>query len=629
MNEQSYTLWPGLDALGGLGGVLASLVLFLALGSLVGGRHRLTAADPVVGWGLASLATTLIGTLLPGTVLPGALFWVAIGLAGLGGGALGWAVIADRRVGGISQFESVILLTPLLLYIAGGGISHWDDFTHWQVNASYLFRNHGFPGAGMAPTVSSHAGYPYAMALWSYFASLAAEHFVEVAGALANFLLLTVAGVTIVAILPGGDQPRPRPLRWAAAALGIVVVIPLNPSFHRSSVGSSLADAPTAVVVAVAGILVWRLLEALRDQDRGAGTEVGRALVWQAGPAFAVLVGLKQANLILMLLILGAAAVIAWRDRVIGVGRFLGTVWPALLPPALLFAVWHWYVGQFGVGGEFALNPLGQWLIAEIPTILGAVWHNHIADHLHYYLPMALLAVRGGVALVRPRTPFDRLAALAAIVFVGYSGFLIFAYVASFGGGESLRAASFWRYSIHVGLLGVAAAVYGLAPAIAPRLAAIPPKRWRQACWSLAVLVPVLILLLPSTLFRTRNLTYRAVGHYLADTLPAGARLAVVDADGGFLEAVVRYELWRPGRDDRDLRVAVRVSHSEHQQLARRLAPVVGGLDIGFALIQGPDPGLLAGFGIAADRLPEPAPALLLLAWRNGEWQVQPLPPLS
>ena len=78
------------------------------------------------------------------------------------------------------------------------------------------------------------------------------------------------------------------------------------------------------------------------------------------------------------------------------------------------------------------------------------------------YLALVVVIVAFGLrGFWRSQTPFDRFAALIAMVVLGYNTFLLFAYVTTFGKFDALRAASYWRYNMHLGALVVAFAGYG------------------------------------------------------------------------------------------------------------------------------------------------------------------------
>ena len=133
----------------------------------------------------------------------------------------------------------------------------------------------------------------------------------------------------------------------------------------------------------------------------------------------------------------------------------------------------------------------------------------------------------------------------------------------------------------------------------------------------LVAAVPVLILALPDQIVRSRHLAVRAFGHELAGALPPGARIAVIDQRGfGFFEAMLRYELWRPGLPDHDLRITARLVNFEGTAAAERLRPILDDPDIRFAVFEYPGAEALTEFGVP------PAETRYLVLERAGdEWR--------
>ena len=144
-------------------------------------------------------------------------------------------------------------------------------------------------------------------------------------------------------------------------------------------------------------------------------------------------------------------------------------------------------------GREFAIRPLSGWLIEYIPEILTKMLV--VLSKKGAYLALMIGVIRFGIrAIIRFRTPFDCLSVNVAAVFLGHNAFLLFSYVAAFGKQDALRAASFWRYNIQVGLLAVVFTSYGLG---------IAWKTWgadRFKGWRPAWLPIFLILIAPFVL---------------------------------------------------------------------------------------------------------------------------------
>jgi hypothetical protein len=165
---------------------------------------------------------------------------------------------------------------------------------------------------------------------------------------------------------------------------------------------------------------------------------------------------------------------------------------------------------------------------------------------------MAAILVLACVALLRPRlldADARRLCIVAAVAFVGYTAFLLVAYVGGFTEYEAVRAASFWRYSTHLGLLGVVTAV----------AVVLPYWRWRPRVERVLGVVGCIILLAvpAATAKRLRfDLDHPHDGYVMAvaremrPLLPAGVRILLVDADGNGSDLLLaRYELLYGERD--------------------------------------------------------------------------------
>ncbi|MBX9633913.1 MAG: hypothetical protein K2X44_02935, partial [Magnetospirillum sp.] len=306
-----------------------------------------------------------------------------------------------------------------------------------------------------------------------------------------------------------------------------------NPTFVPKVVFTAYADAPTALTLALVGILGWRMLTALAEDD----IPQARRLALQAGLAGATLLSLKQANLVLFLLALMGMAAVMLRDPALR--RWRSGLYLALIAaPALLpYLAWRQHVGQQFPGAEFVIRPMAQWAVDLLPEILarmGSVISNK-GGHFAVLAAVLVLAIR---AMLRMRGGFDRLVVIAGFVALGYNAFLLFAYVTAFDRGEAANVASFWRYNMHVGPIAWAALVFGAAT----------QWRWnapKAAHWVL----PALVLAVPlatSKYFRfdlhPPKLYVRAVAADMRPLLPEGARLSVVDpADSGFYALLMKY----------------------------------------------------------------------------------------
>ena len=441
---------PTAAQLAGLLGIVAVAAMFIALGAAVGGRQRRAEADLVAGWGIVDAAFVALGAIAGIT-----LGWI---LAAVIAAAIACAAIALRRMDrsdarGLMMWAALSI--PLVLVVAAMAPSQWDEFTHWLPHTRYLLEHGDFVRAGMPPP-SPQAAYPYGLPLVSTMASRLVGHFVENGAAIFNVVLLGNFGLVVARVI--ADARGGQKVGWGLTALGLLAAVALNPTFVPKIVFTAYADSATAVVLGIAAVLAWRALNALADGDPAKA----RALAWQLGLAATALVWLKQANLPLLGALMVAAALVALVDRRIAFVAALGLAVRALALPLAVWALWRIYLAHNLPGGEFEVRPFAQWALALLPDVVGRM--ASIASKKGGYFGIMIIAVGFAVrGLIRPRTPFDRLAIVVGVTFLLYNLFLLFTYIASFGDNDALRAASYWRYNTHLGGICVVFAAYAIA----------------------------------------------------------------------------------------------------------------------------------------------------------------------
>lgn len=509
-----------------LASLLATLLAAAALaglGALAMGFRGQRWADLGVGWGalgLALLLTSAVGLPLLPVALP-------LLLAGLGAFAWRWRWRPSRPA-----LLLATLLAPLVVMAAAMPLTAWDDYAHWLANARYLLDHNHFPGADLPAPISAHGGYPYAVALLTYAASLplralALAPMAETAAPVFYLLLLAVlaAGVLREAGVAGRA--------WAVAGV-VLALFWLNPAFVPRIVFTNYGETPTAALAGMAALLLLR-----RD----------RAAWWQAALLLAALVNVKQTGLVLALLLLAGAALLAiverQRDRD-GIERRRDLTLPLLALPMLL-TWWLWQPHAAAAGGVFGFKPLGQWAWALAPQTLAAIGTVIVRKLAFSALLLALLAL-AALALWRGRRdPAARLALLAAPLLAGWPCFLFVTYMGgSFNDYEITHAASFWRYGTQLGgVMLVGALLWLLAQRVPARLAALAAPRWALPL-ALGVLVvlpaPAYSYLWPAK--RELAPPLRRTMAALLPSLPQGGVLAVVDPEGnGFGAVIAEYAL--------------------------------------------------------------------------------------
>ena len=537
MRDAFFSYLPAFAQVTGLLAVLAVVLALLALGAFAGGRRRLAEGDLMAGWGLSVVLFTAAGVITetPFTRFAVPLFFIAAV-------AMVLAFGRDRRVTDAGAARVALLGAPLLLVTAAMSASQWDEFSQWLWSARYLLEIDAFPRAGLPENLASFPGYPYALPLVMYLASRIAGTFIENSGILFNvFLLLAFAHLLARLMARGAGDDGTRPTSFALLALGLVAALVLPPFVVPKIAFTTYAEVGTAVATAFAGVLGWLAVGALAEDD---GPRA-RALALQMGLALTVLVSLKQANLVLLVLLLGGVTLAGLRTPGVNAWRLARLLALALAAPVAVYFLWRYHVATQLTGREFAVRPLSEWTFELMPktlsTMLGIVLRKS-----GYFALMAILAGFALRGLVRYRVPFDGLAIIAGSVFIGYNAFLLFAYLAIFGGWESENAASYWRYNMHVGPLGGAAAVYGLAVLWRTHAAGRGGAAWAWLAVVLVLAAPLALIDKVRFDLRAPKQYVRGVGAELATILPPRARLAIVDPlDPGIYAKLLRYELYR------------------------------------------------------------------------------------
>lgn len=564
---------PTWQQLFGLGSVLIVIACFAAIGAVVGGRHRYTRADIFIGWGLVTGAFTVVGVVIlaPFSWLV-YVFWLMAPLCAFLVWRREWETNID--VAGLGVLWRILVLgLPLLILVSAMKASQWDEFSQWLPNANYLFHFNGFPRSELSPTSSAFPAYPYAGPMMTYLVSRLSGFFTENAGGMANTLmLLCFAPIYLDTVGRGLGRKDGWGRQWGIAAFGILGVTALSTVFVQKLVFTAYADTPTAIVLAVLGVLVWKILEDLAEQ-RPAPV----ALAWQFSFVSALFINLKQANLFLFVLLLAAAFLVAFRDPAIKAGRFLSLLPKMLAAPVIVYLAWRFHVGQHMSVGEFQFMPYENWHVGDAFNILARMLVIASKKGV-YFIMMGGISAYAVWAIFRFRGSFDSLAILVGSLFLGYNLFLWGLFVTAFDIHHGPIAGGFWRYNTQLGIFGCTAAAYGLA------------TQWRKFGvdriidqfsfgWPLlGGLAIALVLIVPAATgkhlrfdIRPQKDHVRMVGQELAHSLPEGANMAVIDPDGeGLASAILRYELRSAPGAGRKLRVtmAYRVREKSRAHIA-------------------------------------------------------------
>ncbi len=553
----------------GLAAVLAALASFSFLGAgfsvLTGGKGRFAAADLFVGWGLVTALFTVLGvfTTLSFTFISVLALVLVVSSTAL----ILWrksAAALPYNGNFIPIVQILVLASPLLLIATSMAASQWDEFSQWLPNAQYLFRFDAFPRIGLPDSPSVFPAYPYGLPLMTYFASRMTGGFVENAGGLANLLFLLLLAPVYLAMVSRGLGKAPHN-RWSLSALGVLGVTALSTVFVQKLVLTAYSDSATAVVLAVLGVLAWRISEALSG-TAGADKKEVSGLAWQFAWVAVIFLSLKQTNLVLFVFLMGGVALTVLRDPESRLKDFIGPGLVMAGPGIAVYLIWRYHVATNMPGGEFSLMPFEQWLVAEAFQILERM--ALIASKKGAYFVMmagiVIVALRG---LWLFSGGFVRFAVMTGAVFLGYNLFLWAMYVSAFGRYEGLNAASFWRYNTQLGLLGATCAAFGAA--ILWRRHAVPflenrrlaRKLLAAAVVSAVVIAPVALVKSLRFDLRPQKDHMRMVGRDMAEFLPDGSRIAVMDRRGnGFAGMVIRYELSQGAGAGRDVKMSTNIS---------------------------------------------------------------------
>jgi len=522
--------------------VVAVAVLWLglaAIGGAISGVGRMRALDPLVGWAWVGFVFTAAGVFL---AIPFTYLAVVTAVIAAGAGFWVW-----RRDGGVvpGVFLRMLVLTiPLLILVSAMRASLWDEFSDWMIIPRYMLETDAFPSKDNSYPNAVYTGYPYSWHFVTYLASRIAGGLLENAGALANVFLLLMFGLVVIQLISRGAE-RPELMErsgWFAASLGAAAMLLTNPTLSQKIVLTSYAETASAVATGAGVVLGWLICEALVDNERRAA----RRYAWQMGAVLALLINLKQATMVLVVLVVLATLFMAIRDRRVPVVAFVKLLPQIAVPAVSLYLVWRFHVSSELVDREIAIRPFDDWYIDLIPHIVMKM--GIVLAKKGYYFALLIIAVGFGLrGFFRAAGPVDRFAAICAMVILGYNTFLLFAYVAAFGKFDAMRVASYWRYNMHLGPTVIAFAAYGAAIVWHRHLAA--RWYWRRVRW-----LPMILLLVAPFVFAKKirfdtapmTVHFRTVGAALPALLTPADEYLVSDPTGSGESAVIlRYELGR------------------------------------------------------------------------------------
>ncbi|HUA53544.1 MAG TPA: hypothetical protein VMB81_15340 [Candidatus Sulfotelmatobacter sp.] len=582
-------LLPSATDLVGLARMLATCLVLWGCGRWVA-REAAPEIQLTAGWGAACSALTLWGA-----VLPIALTWPGIAVVVVG--AAGLALRRPQRGEWLAVGRVVAVAAPVLLLLAGTRPVLIDSFTHWLPNAAYLVAHASFPADDRAPGFGFFPAFPYNLQLVAFLAALGLDRLPPGAMIHANLVLQLAPTLLLARLLARLEAVPHAAPGWAAIAGGLLACWWLNPGFGPEIAFSDYGDVATGVALAMAG---WLALRVVLGHDR---RPVALAFT------LAALIDVKQADLVLVVAVVGSAGGLALlrRDR-----SAVVRLTTALLPALVLYAVWRLYVTTHLTGGENELMPIARWRIAALPTILARIADVWLQKITFFGILAAALAI-GALRWRRGRrdeatTLLMLLAGSAAI----YNAFLVFAYIAHFRGVMSDNAQSYYRLNTELALfLMIGLVLLVREDWVVRRLGA---GRWRRVVPAVAVIAA---LALPVGFFervrfdlrRARGVPW-ALAEAVAPALDKTDRLAILNtgAHDGALGLRAYLGLLAPGVAAEALRfdpISV-VPNLPARGFDRLLATCAAAVD---------------------DSLPRDSAALF--AWDGARWQPRLVVPLA
>ncbi len=470
-------------------------------------------ADLLVGWGAVTGLFVVVGSF---TQIAFTSVAMAAGVLAVIGGRLAWrrGALAGHGI----WLKTVILVLPLLGVTAMLTPSENDDFSQWLPNLRYLLLVDHFPGAGHPASDSAFPAYPYATALVGYLVSRITGHLSTTAVDHFNVLLLAGLALLLNAQWPGRGKAGWRRL---ALALGLTTI--LCPTFVPRLVLSNYVDCATAVSLAFAATLAWRVVA-------GRASDI-RVPLMQAAVAMAILILAKQANLVLLVASLGGIGIASLPNV-----RPLFRLAVPLAVAAFAYLAWRHVVAGIG-GGEMPIAPFAQWQWSVLPETLAHMGHVMVNKSGYFAIALAM------VALAFPLRRSQPMVMVFAVAFLGFTVFLTWVYLAVYIGYEGRSAASFWRYHTQLGGLQMVAAA-GLLGRYGTRVPGFV-RRWGGGL--------LLVLLCAGPVLTAKNVRFdinpskdhvREAVLSMGPLVPHGSRLLVADPLGsGFFDNFVRWYL--------------------------------------------------------------------------------------
>ena len=507
---------------------LAFLVVALGL-SLIGALIRtvprveetsVAEADLLVGWSVVVSVFVVLGSF---TSIPFSIIAKGLGLFAV----FSAAYLIKRRVTLFAPGtgKTLLLLAPLFIITLSQSPSENDDLSQWLPNLRYLLLVDHFPGPGRPISDSIFPAYPYATSLVGYLTGQLTGTIPATAVVRLNLLL--IGSLALLAFRVFNEEGAPARHTWRNSAIALASVTVLCPTFVPRLVLSNYADCSTAIAITFATFLMLRLCAKERP--------ISPSAIVQTLLAIAVLILIKQANMVLLAVSLGGITLLYIRTPL----RMLHIV-PALVGAGFIYLAWRHQVALIG-GGEMPIATWGNWQWDVLPTTLSNM--VNVARNKGGYFGVAI-ALTIAVIFRREKAP---LAFIFVGAFWGFTLFLTWVYLAVYLGYEGRSAASFWRYHTQLGGLQIIA----VASILGTLYRTHAGNRLRPLQPAIGALL--LTTLIVGPVLSAQNIRFdvnpskdhvQAAVLAMAPLIPKDARLVVMDPKGsGFFTSFVRWHL--------------------------------------------------------------------------------------
>jgi hypothetical protein len=398
----------------------------------------------VAGWGALCVVLTAWGVLLSASMrLPAVIFTVT---------AVSSQLIpsARLRVDDWHGLGRILLLSlPLWVVVAPIRPSQPDTFLNLLPNAMYLVDYARLPTASLPPSFSYLPAAPYNQQFFTFLGSLLDHGYPPAGLSLANVLLQLAGGFAIArtlgsSVLAGSEAPS-----WRLTALGFLLCTLLNIGFEPRFNFSAYGETSQAVTAVLAACLFMHNQGELVSKSKP-------AYLLSLSLILVAMINAKQSGFGLVAALAGAAAVTGFAEPGLSRVTLLRSLLFAILPAALLFGLWRFYVAYAGVA-ELTPLPIANWNWGLLPDILESEGRI-VANKGIYFGFVALSMLSLPLLLWRLGwTNTTRILCFHAVAVIFYNLFLLAAYLIHFSPAMSAQAHSFFRYNQHLSLVLVLA----------------------------------------------------------------------------------------------------------------------------------------------------------------------------